>query len=165
IKHVENYVIENGFEVVKRRTQKNKGSDIIYRTLEYKHSGEHKAKKKADTEENREHEIESYNSLIKRSVKTSTTLYKLDVQIQLQLDREEQFEYNDQINQNLTVGLPNIIDRYFSQINVSLKNYLTPRDQITKNQVHYKPIKVANDIEFAEDSYESVITNLDSLIK
>ncbi|CAG8756940.1 12083_t:CDS:2, partial [Racocetra fulgida] len=38
-------------------------------------------------------------------------------------------------------------------------------DQITKNQVHYKLIEVANDIEFAEDSYESVIINLNSLIK
>ena len=35
---------------------------------------------------------ESYNSLIKRSVKISTTLYELDTQIQLQLDREEKFE-------------------------------------------------------------------------
>ncbi|CAG8719881.1 7905_t:CDS:2, partial [Racocetra fulgida] len=66
IKHVENYVIENGFEVVKYQTQKNKGGEI---------------------------------------------------------------------------------------------------DQITKNQVHYKPIEVANDIEFAEDSYELVITNLNLLIK
>ncbi|CAG8811772.1 9511_t:CDS:2, partial [Racocetra persica] len=81
------------------------------------------------------------------------------------------------------------------RINITLKNYLTPQvlkiqhhqmnecllyhvekimnwkfligreNQITKNQVHYEPIEVANDIEFAENSYESVITNLDLLIK
>ncbi|CAG8783770.1 10526_t:CDS:2, partial [Racocetra fulgida] len=56
IKHVENYIMENGFKVVKCQTQKNKGGEIVCRTLECKHSGEYKAKIKADTEENREHE-------------------------------------------------------------------------------------------------------------
>ena len=71
--------------------------------------------------------MESYNSLIKRSVKVSTTLYELDVQIQLQLDKEEQFEQHEQRNRNLTVGLPNIIERYFKQINTVLKKYFTSR--------------------------------------
>jgi len=71
--------------------------------------------------------VESYNSLIKRSVKTSTTLYELDIQIQLQLDREEQFEQQEQINRNLTIGLPNIIERYFKKISTIMKKYLTSR--------------------------------------
>src|SRR6266498_1385130 len=58
--------------------------------------------------------VESYNALIKKSVSRNTTLFELDIQIQLQLDKEEQFErQEEQIEQNPTIGLPNIIDRYF----------------------------------------------------
>ena len=51
----------------------------------------------------------------------------MDTQIQLQLDKEEQFELQEQINQNPTIGLPNIINRYFKQIDIIIKKYLTPR--------------------------------------
>ena len=58
--------------------------------------------------------VESYNALIKKSVRCFTSLYELDTQIQLQLDKEEQFErLEEQINQNPMVGLPNVIGRYF----------------------------------------------------
>jgi len=36
--------------------------------------------------------VESYNALIKRSIKSSSTLFELDMEIQLQLDNEERFE-------------------------------------------------------------------------
>jgi hypothetical protein len=38
----------------------------------------------------------------------------------------------EQIHQNPTVGLPNIIDRYFKRVDVMLKKYLTP--QVLKMQ-------------------------------
>src|SRR6266542_4882217 len=77
--------------------------------------------------------VESYNSLIKRSVRTSTTLFELDEQIQIQLDREEQYErLGKQIHQNPTVGLSSVTERYFKQINTIIKKYLMP--QILKMQ-------------------------------
>jgi len=33
----------------------------------------------------------------------------------------------EQIHQNPTVGLPNIIDRFFKRVDMMLKKYLTPR--------------------------------------
>ncbi|CAG8625818.1 3860_t:CDS:2, partial [Diversispora eburnea] len=72
--------------------------------------------------------VESYNVLIKKSVNSSTTLFKLDTQIQLQLNKEEQFErQEEQINKNPTVSLPNVIRRYFKRIDSIIKKYLTPR--------------------------------------
>ena len=72
--------------------------------------------------------VESYNSLIKRSVRTSTILFELDEQIQIQLDRKEQYErLGEQIHQNPTVGLPSVTERYFKWINTIIKKYLTPR--------------------------------------
>ncbi|CAG8780041.1 17000_t:CDS:2, partial [Cetraspora pellucida] len=72
--------------------------------------------------------VESYNALIKQTIKSTTTLFELDTQIQLQLDREEQFErQEEQSNKNLTVGLLNITDRYFKKIDIMIKKYLTPR--------------------------------------
>ena len=71
--------------------------------------------------------------MIKKSVGSSTTLYELDTQIQLQLDKEERFErLEEQVNQNPTVGLPNIIERYFKRIDSIIKKYLTP--QVLKTQ-------------------------------
>jgi hypothetical protein len=79
--------------------------------------------------------VESYNALIKKSVRSSTTLYELDTQIQLQLDKEEQYEWlKEQTNQNPTVGLPNVIGRYFKRIDDIVKKYLTP--QVLKMQRH-----------------------------
>src|SRR6185437_10020028 len=71
--------------------------------------------------------VESYNSLIKRSVKSSSTLLELDAHIQFLLDREEQFERQEQTSENPTVGLPNVIGRYFKRIDVIIKKFLTPR--------------------------------------
>lgn len=66
--------------------------------------------------------------MIKRSVRCSTTLFELDTEIQLQLDKEEQFErLEEQSHQNPTVGLPNIVNRLFKRINIIIKKYLTPR--------------------------------------
>ena len=71
--------------------------------------------------------------MIKKSVRNSTTLYELDTQIQLRLDREEQFErLEEQTNQNPTVGLPNVIGRYFKRIDNVIKKFLTP--QVLKMQ-------------------------------
>jgi hypothetical protein len=71
--------------------------------------------------------VEGYNSLIKRSVKCSTTLFELDTHIQSLLNKEEQFERHEQSNQNPTVGLPNIVGRYFKRIDSIVKKFLTPR--------------------------------------
>ncbi|EXX75363.1 hypothetical protein RirG_042560 [Rhizophagus irregularis DAOM 197198w] len=50
------------------------------------------------------------------------------MQIQLQLDKEEQFErLEEQSHKNPTVGLPNIVNRFFKRIDVIIKKYLTPR--------------------------------------
>ncbi|CAB4396846.1 unnamed protein product [Rhizophagus irregularis] len=69
-----------------------------------------------------------YNALIKKSIGSSTTLYELDIQIQLQLDKEEKFErLEEQVNQNPTVGLPNVIKRYFKRIDSIIKKYLIPQ--------------------------------------
>lgn len=45
----------------------------------------------------------------------------------MQLDREEQFEQQEQNNQNPTVDLSNIIDKHFKHVNTTIKKYLTPR--------------------------------------
>ena len=72
--------------------------------------------------------VESYNALIKKSVRGSTTLFELDIQIQSQLDKEEKFErQEEQANQNPTVGLPSVAGRYFKRIDNNIKKYLTPR--------------------------------------
>src|SRR5437763_17164966 len=71
--------------------------------------------------------VESYNSLIKQSVKSSSTLLELDAHIQFLLDREEQFERQEQTSENPTVGLSNVIGRYFKRIDVIIKKFLTPR--------------------------------------
>ena len=72
--------------------------------------------------------VESYNSLIKRSVKSSTTLFELDTQIQLLLDKEEQFErQEEQTSKNPISGLPNVVRRYFKRVDDIIKKFLTPR--------------------------------------
>ncbi len=53
-KQVNNHAIELGFEVLKRRLEKNKYGEIIRRTFECKKSQYHNIKKKADIENNRE---------------------------------------------------------------------------------------------------------------
>ncbi|RIA83785.1 hypothetical protein C1645_833266 [Glomus cerebriforme] len=56
--------------------------------------------------------VESYNALIKESVKSSTTFFELNIQTQSQLDKKERFEWQEeQANQNPTVGLPNVIEK------------------------------------------------------
>ena len=70
--------------------------------------------------------VESYNLLIKRSVKSLAMLFKLDIHIQSLLDKEEQFEWHEPSNPNPTVGLPNVVGRYFKKIDASIKKFLTP---------------------------------------
>ena len=66
---------------------------------------------------------------------SSSTLLELDAHIQFLLDREEQFERQEQTSENPTVGLPNVIGRYFKRIDVIIKKFLTPR--VLKMQ-HYQ---------------------------
>ena len=61
IKYVEKHAMENGFEVVKQRLQKNKRNEIVRRTFECKHSREYHAKKNADIENNRERKSAKIN--------------------------------------------------------------------------------------------------------
>ncbi|POG62316.1 hypothetical protein GLOIN_2v1846544 [Rhizophagus irregularis DAOM 181602=DAOM 197198] len=68
--------------------------------------------------------VEGYNSLIKRSVKSSATLFELDTHIQSLLNKEEKFEQHEQSNQNPTVGLPNVVGRV-EDWNDLLKNEIT----------------------------------------
>ena len=57
------------------------------------------------------------------------------MKIQSRLDKEEQFErQEEQANQNPTVGLPNVIGRYFKRVDNITKKYLTPR--VLKMQRH-----------------------------
>ncbi|RHZ77301.1 hypothetical protein Glove_182g25 [Diversispora epigaea] len=60
-KHVEKHATELGFEVIKRRLQKNKHGEIIRRTFECKCARTYYAKKKADTNDNREQESQKTN--------------------------------------------------------------------------------------------------------
>ena len=95
--------------------------------------------------------VEGYNSLIKRSVKSSATLFELDIHIQSLLDKEEQFERHEQSksNQNPTAGIPNVIGRYFKRIDAIIKKFLTPRVlKMQHNQMNesllYRVDKVEN---------------------
>ncbi|CAG8792606.1 8434_t:CDS:2, partial [Cetraspora pellucida] len=85
---------------------------------------------------------------------TSTTLYDLNIKIQLQLNKKEQFEQEEQLNQNPTVGLSNVAN------NLDDANFYE-----LYNSDHEDMINPTNDISFAKDEYKSVISNLDSLIK
>ncbi|CAG8792287.1 30349_t:CDS:2, partial [Racocetra persica] len=109
--HIEKHRIENGFETVKTQLQKNKKEEIVRRTFECKHSHEYHAKKKADTEDNRD--CESYSEAWKYLecvLGVDITGWVLcythksfnDTQIQLQFNKEEQFEREEQTNQNPT---------------------------------------------------------------
>ncbi|CAB5360448.1 unnamed protein product [Rhizophagus irregularis] len=65
---------------------------------------------------------ETYDKLIKMQREEH------DIQIQLQFDKEEKFErLEEQVNQNPTIGLPNVIERYFKRIDGIIKKYLTPQ--------------------------------------
>ncbi|CAG8565906.1 6030_t:CDS:2 [Funneliformis mosseae] len=93
--------------------------------------------------------VEGYNSLIKRLVKSSATLFELDTHIQSLLNKEQQFERHEQLNQNLTVGLPNVVGRYFKRIDAIIKKFLTLRvlkmqhNQMNKSLL-YRDDKVKN---------------------
>ncbi|CAG8725602.1 6976_t:CDS:2, partial [Funneliformis mosseae] len=142
--------------------------------------------------------VEGYNSLIKRSVKSSATLFELDTHIQSLLNKEQQFEWYEQSNQNPTVGLPNVIRRYFKRIDAIIKKFLTSRvlkmqhNQINESLLYRDDEEQSNDEEqsdeeqgddeeqsnvkqgddekqseklnFSEDDYESLISNLYALI-
>ncbi|CAG8619430.1 8330_t:CDS:2, partial [Cetraspora pellucida] len=56
INHVEKYVTENGFEIIKSQVQKNKKCKVVHCIFECKNSRKYHAKKKADTENNHNHE-------------------------------------------------------------------------------------------------------------
>ncbi|PKY59971.1 hypothetical protein RhiirA4_430790 [Rhizophagus irregularis] len=92
-----------------------------------------------------------------------------DIQIQLQLDKEEKFErLEEQVNQNPTVGLPNVIERYFKHIDGIIKKYLTP--QVLKIQRHqmnksllYRVKKIENWEHLLEhENWETTLKALDT---
>jgi hypothetical protein len=102
--------------------------------------------------------VEGYNSLIKRSVKSSTTLFELDTHIQVLLAKEEQFERNEQSNQNPTVGLPNIVGRYFKRIDAIIKKFLTPRVlKMQHSQMNESLLYRANKVENWKDLPENEV--------
>ena len=105
--------------------------------------------------------VESYNALIKRSVKNSTTLFELDTEIQLQLDKEEQFErLEEQSHQNPTIGLPNIVNRFFKRINIIIKKYLTPRVlKIQHRQMNESLLYRTKKIEYWKDLLNCKVWN------
>ncbi|CAB5371027.1 unnamed protein product [Rhizophagus irregularis] len=238
-RQVENYLKEVGFEIVRRRINKNRYGEIKRRTFECQNSRKYCAKKRADIEETRERErvkiscpwkvnlsynkgvirvtsickehnhplfgnrniasncrlspkmleeieflvnvgceadliirmlqkqfpdavihpknvynaiclfrrdqkvmktdaAETYDKLIKMQCEEHGWFVEVrlegddnhltDIQIQLQLDKEEKFErLEEQVNQNPTVGLPNVIKRYFKRIDSIIKKYLIPQ--------------------------------------
>ncbi|CAB5181640.1 unnamed protein product [Rhizophagus irregularis] len=107
--------------------------------------------------------VESYNALIKKSVGSSTTLYELDIQIQLQFDKEEKFErLEEQVNQNPTIGLPNVIERYFKRIDGIIKKYLTPQVlKIQRRQMNESLLYCVKKIENWEHLLERKALNFD----
>ncbi|CAG8576112.1 10662_t:CDS:2, partial [Cetraspora pellucida] len=63
IEHIEKHDIENGFEVVKCRLQKNKRNEVVHRTFECKKSRKYYSQKKADMEDNHERETKNIQSI------------------------------------------------------------------------------------------------------
>src|SRR5207248_573409 len=82
------------------------GTDVISWTLYYIHRSFNAGIQSIQ-------HVESYNSLIKQSVKSSSTLLELDAHIQFLLDREKKFERQEHTSENPIVGHPNVIKRYF----------------------------------------------------
>lgn len=102
--------------------------------------------------------VEGYNSLIKRSIKSSSTLFELDMHIQSLLDKEEQFERHEQSNQNPTVGLPNIVGRYFKKVDIVIKKFLTPRVlKMQHVQMNESLLYRANKVENWKDLLENEV--------
>ena len=102
--------------------------------------------------------VEGYNSLVKRSVKSSATLFELDTHIQSLLDKEEQFERHEQSNQNPTVGLPNVVGRYFKRIDSIIKKFLTPRVlKMQHSQMNESLLYRANKVENWKDLLENEV--------
>jgi hypothetical protein len=102
--------------------------------------------------------VEGYNSLIKRSVKSSATLFELDTHIQSLLDKEEQFERHEQSSQNPTVGLPNVVGRYFKRIDTIIKKFLTPRVlKMQHSQMNESLLYRANKVENWKDLLENEV--------
>ncbi|CAG8537475.1 12192_t:CDS:2, partial [Cetraspora pellucida] len=61
IKHIKKHDIENGFEVVKHRLQKNKRNEVVHHTFECKKSHKYYPQKKANMKDNCEHESMKIN--------------------------------------------------------------------------------------------------------
>ncbi|CAG8756803.1 2625_t:CDS:2, partial [Gigaspora rosea] len=92
-----------------------------------------------------------------------------DTQIQLQLDKEEYFERCEELyNQNSSIGLPNIIGRYFKRIDNMIKKYLTSLMlKAQRQQMNEKDNNKSknDDVKFVEDDYESSMLNLYSMMQ
>jgi hypothetical protein len=83
-------------------------------------------------------------------------LFELDTHIQSLLAKEEQFERNEQSNQNPTVGLPNIVGRYFKRIDVII--ILTPRVlKMQHSQMNESLLYRANKVENWKDLPENEV--------
>ncbi|CAB4462033.1 unnamed protein product [Rhizophagus irregularis] len=89
--------------------------------------------------------------------------FNADIQIQLQLDKEEKFErLEEQVNQNPTVGLPNVIERYFKRIDGIIKKYLTPQVlKIQRRQMNESLLYRVKKIENWEHLLEREAHNFD----
>ena len=102
--------------------------------------------------------VESYNSLVKRSVKSSATLFELDTHIQSLLDKEEQFKWHEQSSQNPTVGLPNVVRRYFKRIDTIIKKFLTSHVlKMQHSQMNESLLYRANKVENWKDLLENEV--------
>lgn len=85
-------------------------------------------------------------------------LFELDIHIQSLLNKEEKFEQHKQSNQNPTVGLPNVVGRYFKKIDVIIKKFLTPRVlKMQHNQMNESLLYHANRVEDWNDLLENEV--------
>ncbi|CAG8826948.1 24021_t:CDS:2, partial [Gigaspora margarita] len=134
-KQVEKYATENGFEI-------------------YKNSHEHYAKKKANTKDNLTSMCKDHNHPLSNNIQNTGTKFH-----HLSSKMLEEIEFL--VNIGCSTGpIIHGLQKCFPNAIISPKN-----DQVNKNQIYYESIEVTKDAEFAKDDYESIITNLDSLIK
>ncbi|CAG8501112.1 13607_t:CDS:2 [Funneliformis mosseae] len=96
------------------------------------------------------------------TLKSSATLFELDTHIQSLLNKEQQFEQHEQSNQNSTVGLPNVVRRYFKRIDAIIKKFLTPRVlKMQHNQMNESLLYCVDKVENWKDLLENEIVEQD----
>ncbi|CAG8658681.1 15424_t:CDS:10, partial [Funneliformis mosseae] len=75
------------------------------------------------------------------------------------LNKEQQFERHEQSNQNPTVGLPNVVRRYFKRIDAIIKKFLTPLEN-WKDLLENKIVKQDEDGEDGKEQQSDDENNL-----